>query len=380
MNSNTRTLVATLGVAAAACLLAACPNGGTSRPTPRPGRRHSRSRRNSAEDPSRAGQTHAISPTVETTGTVEFDSDRATQVLAPFSGPVSRILVSLGSTVKKREPLATIVSADFATAVSGYRKATASATNARRVADLDEQLFKNDGISRREMEQAQSDAISAEADRDAAIQQLRALGVAEKSHPGGESRPVTASQALIRSPLAGTVVERLITPGQLCQAGATPCFTVADMSTVWVMANIFESDLSFVSNGDSADIVTAAAPSVFIGKVDYIAALVDPNTRAVSVRIVTPNPTGILKKDMYVRVAIHSRSNLSGLLLPVSAVLRDDEDLPFVFVRNGDNSFARRRVTIGARVGDRQEILQGLKAGEQVVMEGGLFMQFAQSQ
>ena len=231
------------------------------------------------------------------------------------------------------------------------------------------------------MEQAQSDAISAEADRDAAIQQLRALGVADKTIQDiGENRPVTESQALIRSPLAGTVVERLITPGQLCQAGATPCFTVADMSTVWVMANIFESDLSFVSNGDSADIVTAAAPSVFIGKVDYIAALVDPNTRAVSVRIVTPNPTGILKKDMYVRVAIHSRSNLSGLLLPVSAVLRDDEDLPFVFVRNGDNSFARRRVTIGARVGDRQEILQGLKAGEQVVMEGGLFMQFAQSQ
>ena len=140
------------------------------------------------------------------------------------------------------------------------------------------------------MEQAQSDAISAEADRDAAIQQLRVLGVADKTIQDiGENRPVSESQAFIRSPLAGTVVERLITPGQLCQAGATPCFTVANTSTVWVMANICESDFNFVSNGDSEDMHTARRLPLRPAW-DNIAELVDPNTRAISVRIVTPNP------------------------------------------------------------------------------------------
>ena len=116
------------------------------------------------------------------------------------------------------------------------------------------------------------------------------------------------------------------------------------------------------------------------GRVDYIAAMVDPNTRAVSVRIVARNPQGILKRDEYVRVALHSRRDSDGLLAPTSAILRDDENLPFVFVANADGTFARRRIEIGSQVGDRIELRSGLKAGEQVVVEGGLFMQFAENQ
>ncbi len=231
------------------------------------------------------------------------------------------------------------------------------------------------------MEQAETDAVSAEADRDAALQQLRSLGVGDKEI--GElqaGRATAAPQGVIRSPLAGAVVERLITPGQLLQGGATPCFTVADMSTVWVMANIFESDLPFVAVGDPADVTSPTSPETLPGTVGNISALVDPNTRAIAVRIVTPNPEQTLKKDMYVRVAIHSRQESTGIMLPVSAVLRDDVDLPFVFVENPDGSFGRRRVTIGYRAGDRQEIASGVSAGDRVVVEGGLFMQFAQSQ
>ncbi len=320
-------------------------------------------------------------PTVETTGTVAFDGDQATQVIAAVSGPVSRLLVSVGARVGAGEPLAAVASPDFAAAVSAYRKAAAAARNARRIADLDEQLFKNDGISRRELEQAQTDATGAEADRDAARQQLRSLGVGEKGLEDiGEGRDAAAGQALIRAPFAGTVVERLITPGQLLQAGATPCFTIADMSKVWVMANVFESDLPLVRPGDPADVITAASPGPITGRVDYVSALVDPNTRAVAVRVTTPNAAGLLKKDMYVRVAIHSGTERKGLLVPVSAILRDDEDLPFVYVEGADRTFARRRVTTGVRVGDAQEVTAGLAAGEGVVVEGGLFMQFAQSQ
>jgi cobalt-zinc-cadmium efflux system membrane fusion protein len=318
--------------------------------------------------------------TIETTGTVSFDNDQATTVLAPVSGPVSRLVVSLGAKVKVGDVLATVASPDYAAAVSAYRKAVATAKNARRIANLTEQLSQ-DNLSRREVEQAQTDAANAEADREAALEQLHSLGVdAATIQALQDNRAVPDRAGIIRSPIAGTVVEKLVTPGQLLQANITPCFTVANLSQVWIMANLFESDLALVQRGDSAEILTSAAPMKLPGTVDYISAIVDPNTRAIGVRVVAKNPKDILKKQMYVRVLIRSRREQTGLLTPVSAVLRDDENLPFVYVANNDGSFSRRRVTLGSRVGDRYETTAGLAAGNQVVVEGGLFLQFLQNQ
>ena len=319
--------------------------------------------------------------TIETTGNVGFDNDRATTVLAPISGPAVRLSVSLGADVKAGDTLAVVDSPDFAAAVSGYRKGVATAGNARRVADLDEQLFKNDAIARRDMEQAQTDAINAEADRDAALTQLHSLGVDDQTITNIQhGQPVTNAWGTIRAPVNGTVVEKLITPGQLLQAGTTPCFTVADLSQMWVMANIFESDLAAVQVGDAAEIITAAATNSFPGKIDNISAIIDPNTRAIGVRVVAANPGGVLKKLMYVRVLIHSSREENGILAPVSAVLRDSENLPFVYVARTDGSFERRGLTLGSRVGDRYVITSGLQAGDQIVVEGGLFVQFLQNQ
>lgn len=318
--------------------------------------------------------------TVETTGTVDFDNDQATSVLAPVSGPVSRLVVSLGTKVKPGDVLATAASPDYATAISAYRKAVVTAKNARRIADLAEELSHNN-LSRKEVEQAKADAANAEADRDAALEELHSLDVeAPMIQAIQENRPLPNLTGNIRSPIAGTVVERLITPGQLLEAGTTPCFTVADLSQVWVTANIFESDLVSIEQGDPAEIVASDTVTNLPGTVDYISAIVDPNTRAIGVRVVAKNPKDLLKKQMYVRVLIHSRHDQTGLLVPVSAVLRDDEDLPFVYLVNGDGSFSRRRITLGSRVGDRYEATAGLAAGDQVVVEGGLFLQFMQNQ
>lgn len=312
--------------------------------------------------------------TIDTTGTVAFNQNRWTQVLSPITGPVSRILVAIGTKVGPGEALAVVSSPDFAVAISALRKGEATARNARRIADLDQQLFKNDAIARRDFEQAQTDAINAEADRDAAIQQLRSLGVDDNTIGDiRENRPIPSLGGIIRSPIAGTVVEKLITPGQLLQA-TTPCFTVADLSDVWVMANVFEADLSSVHLGDTAEVTTGGGQTL-TGRVDYIAALVDPNTRAVAVRLDVPNPGGVLKRDFYVHVRLHSRMAASGILVPVSAVLRDDDNLPFVFVARPDGSFERRRIDLGSRVGDRQEVRSGLDAGESIVVEGSLFLQ-----
>jgi membrane fusion protein, heavy metal efflux system len=328
-----------------------------------------------------AAQPAKYRKTIETTGAVEFDNDQATSVLAPFSGPVSRLLVSLGAQVKEGDPLALVDSPDFATAIGTYRKALATARTDRRLADLDKDLIQHNGVAQREAEQAETDAINAEADRDAALQALVSLKVSAGTIKDiQEGRPVPRLDAIIRSPIAGTVVEKLITPGQLLQAGTTPCFTVADLSRVWVMANIFDSDLASISLGDAADVITGIGSTHFSGTVDNISALVDPDTRAVAVRVVVRNPGDFLKKQMYVRVLIQAHQESTGLLVPVSAILRDDENLPFVYVAQPDASFARQHVTVGYRAGDQYEISAGLQAGEQVVIEGGIFIQFMQSQ
>jgi cobalt-zinc-cadmium efflux system membrane fusion protein len=319
--------------------------------------------------------------TIETTGIVDFDNDQATSVLAPFSGPVSRLLVSPGEKVKKGAPLALVDSPDFAEATTTYRKALSTAQTLRRLADMDKDLVQHNGVSQKEATQAETDAVGAEADRDAALQALVSLNV----EPGTiksirEGRPLSRIGGIIRSPIAGTVAEKLITPGELLQAGTTPCFTVADLSRVWVMAQIFSSDLSAVSIGDTATIETGIGTHPLSGRVDNIASLVNPDTRSVAARVVVDNPGDLLKKQMYVHVQIQSRQENTGMLVPVSAILRDDENLPFVYVRQSDDGFVRRHVTIGYRTGDRYDIPEGLKSGEQIVDDGALFIQFMQTQ
>ena len=320
-------------------------------------------------------------PTLEVTGTVAFNGDHSTQVLSPISGPVTRLLVFPGANVAAGQALATVSSPDFAAAVAGYRKGQEAARNTQRILRRNEQLFQNDALARSDLDQSRADAASASADLDAAAQQLSALGVDDAViaaiRDGRHAAPV---EGAIRAPIAGTLVEKLINPGQLLQAGTTPAFTVADLGTMWVLANVYERDLGLVAAGNVADIATDAQQKPIQGRVDYVAAIVDPGTKATTVRIVVENRGQTLKRDMFVRVNVHSAREREGLLVPAAALLRDDDNLPFVFVARADGSFERHRVTVGFRVDDRYEIRTGLKAGDQVVADGALFIQFAESQ
>jgi cobalt-zinc-cadmium efflux system membrane fusion protein len=319
--------------------------------------------------------------TIDTTGTVDFDNDQATIILAPMSGPVTKLLVSVGDKVTAGQPLAEVDSPDFAAAISAYRKALSTAKITKQLADQDAQLFEHHGVSLRESEQAKIDAANAQADSEAALQQLISLKVpadALAAIKGGKAIP--SIKGIIRSPIDGTVVDRAATPGELLQAGTTQVFTIADLSRVWVMAHLFGSELAAVSAGDPAEVLTDADSKSFTGTVQNISAVVDPDTRAVAVRVVAENPGGALKQQQYVRVLIHSAAGTSGLMAPVSAVLRNDENLPFVYVAQKDESFARQRITLGYREKDRYDITSGLKAGDRIVVEGGLFVQFMQNQ
>ena len=325
-------------------------------------------------------QSTAFRPSVEATGNVAFDGDKSTQVLSPVSGPVTRVVAMPGAVVTKGEPLAYVSSPDFATAVAAYRKAQTAYRNAKRIADRDSALFKNDALARGELEQAQSDVASAEADLEAAVQSMQALGVEQSQIQAVKEGRTTPIEAIIRSPIDGTVVEKLVAQGQLLQAGTTPVFTVADLSTMWVMTSVFANDLKDVSVGETADVITDVTQVPIPGRVDYIAALADPASKAVSVRVVAPNTNHVLRRDMFVRVQIKAAVEHHGMLVPVSSVLRDDQNLPYVFVAAGANGFARRSIGLGSRVGDKYEITSGLNAGDQVVTDGALFLQFAASQ
>lgn len=318
---------------------------------------------------------------VEAPGTVDFDNDQATSVVSPFTGPVTRILVALGQPVTKGQPLALVQSADYATAVGAYRKAVVTAANARRLANADRDLAAHNGISEREAAQAQTDQASAEADREAALQTLISMGVDRGTVARAmRGSPTAGFAGVIRAPVSGIIVEKQITPGQLLQSGSSAAFTVANLSQVWVLAQISSSDLSKVGFHDAAVIDPGNGTGPFHGIVDNVSASVDPNTRAVVARIVAPNPGDLLKKQMYVHVSIISGRINTGLLVPVSAILRDDENLPFVYVALPDGSFARRHVTLGYRDSQNYNVTSGLGSGDRVVSNGALFLQFMQSQ
>ena len=325
--------------------------------------------------------TETFHPTLEVTGTVAFNGDRSTQLISPISGPVSRVMVPLGAHVSQGDVLALVSSPDFADAVATYRKAEDAARNTQRILTLNEQLFANDALARSDLDQSRSDASSAVADRDAAALSLRALGLDAATiaaiRDGKQAAPV---EGAIRATIPGIMVEKLITPGQLMEAGATTAFTVADLSSMWVFASVYGADIALVTAGERVDVLVDGTTKTVEGHVDYVAPIVDPETKAANVRILADNPRGLLKRDQFVRLVIHAVRPVTGILVPSAAVLRDDDNLPFVIMAGADGSFLRRRVTLGHRIGDRYELSSGVAAGEHVVTNGALFIQFAESQ
>lgn len=323
------------------------------------------------------GQYHT---TLTTPAVVDFDRNHATAVLAPFSGAVTKVLVTQGQTVKEGQALALVDSPDYASAAGAYRKALLSARAADAVASNDQAMFAQQAISARENAQAQAEAASADAERATAFEKLVALHVDKNTIAAIRAgTSVASAQAVIRAPIAGTVVAKSIVPGQTIAADATPCFTIADLSTMWVVAHLFGDDISKVRTGDTA-MVDAGNGIMIPGRVTRLGSVVDPDTRSVNARISVANPHGALKKQMYVTARIRSHDNDKGLLIPVSALLRDDENLPFVYVQTPGDDFERHRLTLGPRVGDRLVVRKGLHAGDKVVVDGSIFLRFIENQ
>jgi membrane fusion protein, heavy metal efflux system len=175
------------------------------------------------------------------------------------------------------------------------------------------------------------------------------------------------------------VVERLVSPGQVVLAGQTQAFTISDLRTVWVLANVYQADLADVRTGDDVVVESDAYPGSFHGRISYVSPALDPNTRTLQARIVVDNPGEKLKRDMYCTVTVTAGFIRNAIAVPDSSVLRDDNNQPFVYLATGANQFGRRDVEIGQSLEGKTQILRGLSPGERVVGDGSLFLQFANS-
>ncbi len=309
-------------------------------------------------------------------GNVTYNAFVTTPVITQVSGPVSRILAVPGQQVHAGEPLLYVSSPDFAQSRSNYLKSRAAFDLADKNAIRARDLYAHHAIAEADLQQAESARAQAMADLQSAEQALKVLGLAKLD---GLADGPNSAEIPVLAPIAGEVVERLASPGQVVQAGATQVFTISNLRTVWVLANVFERDLAAVHVGDPVTIQSDAYPDEFHGRISFVAPAVDPATRTLQVRIVADNPRGDLKKDMYVTATVVAGSIPNALIVPDSAVLRNSENQPFVFLSQGEDQFGQRLVEIGESRNGKTQILSGIKAGDRVAAEGSLFLQFANS-
>jgi membrane fusion protein, heavy metal efflux system len=315
---------------------------------------------------------------IHTTGTVDWDADHTTQAITQVNGPISRILADLGTPVKKGEPLLWVSSPDVANAIAAYRKARNREAFNKRIVDRMKELLDRGAIATKDYESSVADFNDAGTDVQNNLQALRIFGITSQDIDAAEKQGTPLNTELaVRSPISGVIVQKMVSPGMVIQAGQTACFAISDVSAVWVQGHVFDRDLPSVKSGDAVDETNPSFNHRFRGSVSYIGSSVDPDTRTTPVRIVTQNPGGLLKKDMFVDAVIHTGMLNHMLVVPVSGVLRDDKNEPIVYVQQEPGKFAQRSVTIAGQQDGLVGIAGGLKEGELVVSDGSLFLQFA---
>jgi len=310
------------------------------------------------------------------TGSVAYNSFRTTPVITQVSGPVSRVVVVPGQKVHQGEPMLYVASPDYSQLRTNYLKAKEAYALAQKAYARARDLYEHKAIAEQNLEQAQSAEVQASGDLASSQAALKVMGITD---PDELVKGPPSFEVPVRAPISGEVVEQDVSAGQLIQPGATQCFMISDIGSVWVLVNIYQKDLPYVRVGDTVAIRTDTYPEAFHGRISYVAASLDPNTRTLQARIETNNPGEKLKKDMYVVATVNAGTIPNAIALPDAAVLRDSENQPFVYAAAASNQFGRRSVTLGESLNGQTQIISGLKAGDQVIGNGSLFLQFANS-
>jgi membrane fusion protein, heavy metal efflux system len=310
-----------------------------------------------------------------TEGKIAVNGDRATPVFSPYSGRVTRVIAGLGDTVKAGAPLATVEASEFVQAQNDLSTAAAQVKIARITETRKHGLYDAKGGSLQDWQTAQADLTAAETALNSVRNRLKILGKSDSEIDALEASHSMNPVAMITAPISGVIVDRQLGPGQYLQSGGgTPVFTLADPSSVWLLANVREADAGLVRLGQAVEVHVLAYPKrAFKAHVTYIAALVDPVTHRIPVRAEIENRDGALKPEMFANFRILTSDATDSPAVPESAVVYEG-DTAHVWVVAGDGLLAYRAIHVGRNNDGLVEVLDGLKAGERIVTKGGLFI------
>jgi cobalt-zinc-cadmium efflux system membrane fusion protein len=310
-----------------------------------------------------------------TEGKIAVNGDRVTPVFSPYSGRVTRVIAALGDTVKQGAPLATVDSTEFVQAQNDLKSAAAQVKLARISETRKHALYEAKGGSLQDWQQTQADLTAANAAVGAVRNRLRILGESDAQIAALEAAQSIDPTATLSAPIAGAVVDREVGPGQFLQAGAaTPVFTIADPSSVWLLANVREADSALVHPGQAVEVRVLAYPKRwFKARVTYVAALLDPITHRLPVRAEIDNRDGALKPEMFADFRILTGDIAQSPAVPEAAVIYEG-GAAHVWVVAAGGLLAYRAIRTGRSDAGLVEVLDGLKPGERIVTKGGLFI------
>jgi len=319
----------------------------------------------------------ALHQLLTATGKVQFNEDRTARVLAPLPGQVLDLQVRVGDMVQKDQPLFSIKSREVAAWVTDYLQSQRDQDLAEKTYAMHKDLFDHQAASRISLQQAEGDLAKAKAQVARADEALRVVGLDPKEI---EKTGSLRSLIPVLAPLSGTVMERTLTAGQFVQGDGTALLTIADLGTVWVLVDVFESDIHLVRPGLKVTVTAAAYPSQrFMATVDRISDKVDPDTRTLKVRLLVSNPGLLLKPEMFISASVELSAVTNGVTVPATAVFTED-DKSYLFVATGERSFERRLVLATPDAPGRLRVTRGLRTGDRIVSDGVLLLKSRQEQ
>lgn len=301
--------------------------------------------------------------------TVQANENELAEVTPLIRGRVVEVSVDVGKNVKKGERLALLDSTDLGMAEGAYLKAAARQHEAQLAYERAANLHEHRAISLAELQRREAEMKTARADAREASSRLALLGVPAQEVQRLDREQTIKSDVALRAPFAGRVIMRNITRGEVVET-SRKCFTVADLSDVWVIGSVPEKDVRFIRPDQTVKVVVAAYPhAIFSGTITHISDVLEPATRTMRLRVTVRNPDRILKPEMFAIVHVYAMPTQDLLTVPLAAVQNGGAG-KVVFVRKAENQFEPRRVTLGEEQGENIVVLEGLQEGEEVVGKG----------
>jgi cobalt-zinc-cadmium efflux system membrane fusion protein len=309
-------------------------------------------------------------------GSIDFNEELTVQVFTPYQGKIIDVYGKVGDEVKQGQTLFAIDSPDLLAANSNLIAATGVLELTTRNLERLKVLYQTRAVSQHDLEQAVSDQQTAEGNLRAARDAVRIFGKTEAEVNKIVAERMADPRLVVPSPIAGRITARNAAPGLLVQPGSSPApFSIADISTMWMLANVAESEVPLIRLGQAVKVSVLAYPGkVFEGRVTTMDSMVDPNTHRMLIRSTIEDPNHELRSNMFATFAIRTDEPMRSLAVPIDGVVREGDGTMTVWVTSDRRRFTRRAVKIGMQRDGYRQVLEGLRPGELVATDGAVFL------